>query len=259
MSRFDQQLALPTTLVDYCEAREKIMGLVRHGLTTLDKADALMRSHGCLSLPYDCMPRHGEDSARKEIDRRFWRAAFDLTGFMQVMDRRARQDFDRSLETNPPEFTLENVRMHFLSACQQADEFFARGLVEMFLRLSSHYKTNAEEPFKVGEKAILEWVCQPRWGGGVEIRYQASDTINDIDRVIQTLDGKKHHPRALESAINGKWAEGGNLFEDDYYRIRGFKKGTLHIQFKRLDLLEKANKIIHDYYHGSALARGRAA
>ena len=77
--------------------------------------------------------------------------------------------------------------------------------------------------------------------------------LDDIDRVIKTVAGEQFHPRSLETAVNAAWAE-GNLYEDDYYRIRGFKKGSMHIQFKRADLLEKVNDLIAEHYGSNALA-----
>ncbi len=71
---------------------------------------------------------------------------------------------------------------------------------------------------------------------------------------------KKHNPRELECAINARFEQclgAAAVYEDDYYQVKGSKDGDMHIEFKRADLLEKANKIIHDCYEGAALARGR--
>lgn len=73
-----------------------------------------------------------------------------------------------------------------------------------------------------------------------QIRYGSEATINDIDRVFKVLDGQKHQPRALELALNAAMKD-GNLYEDECFKVRGFKNGNGHIEFKRADLLEKAH------------------
>ena len=83
--------------------------------------------------------------------------------------------------------------------------------------------------------------------------YRSEAKINDIDRVFKVLDGKSHIPRSLEMGINGALID-KKIYEDDYYRIKGFKNGNMHIEFKRQDLLDKANLMIHKYYKGRALA-----
>lgn len=258
MSKFDQTLMLPQTLDDYVAMRGRVLDTYKSALATLQLADRELEKFLSFGLSWNSTPRDSLTDVTHDIDRRLWRKAFDLTGFGQLMDAKAREDFERSLNDKPPEFTVENVRSIFLSTAQDAEEMFNRGLVNVFRRLSSDHRTNTNNAFKVNEKAVLGFMVTQRWGGGLEVRYgRARDEINDIDRVFKTLDNKKHQPRGLEMALNGALHE-GRVYEDEYYQIKGFKNTNLHIKFKRGDLLDKANRIIHEYYHGSALAKNRS-
>ncbi len=40
----------------------------------------------------------------------------------------------------------------------------------------------------------------------------------------------------------------GKLLEGEYFTVRGYQKGTVHIVFKRSDLVEKLNDIIARHY-----------
>ena len=40
----------------------------------------------------------------------------------------------------------------------------------------------------------------------------------------------------------------GKLLEGEYFTVRGYQKGTVHIVFKRPDLVEKLNDIIARHY-----------
>lgn len=46
-----------------------------------------------------------------------------------------------------------------------------------------------------------------------------------------------------------------DVYEDDFFSIRYFQKGTAHITFKRYDLIEKMNDIVANRYPGMLAAR----
>ena len=255
--RIFQEIVIPKNLTDYCEARIKTVQL-------------LTQSHKCMNMasetigavcPYgvSVSARHGDtlERAIRNVDRSLWRRAFDLTGFNQVMDKQAHSEFNKSLEENPPEFNEDNVRTIFLSANQEAEEMFVRGLVNIFSELADRYKSHSA--FKINKKAIIGYMTT-RWSGFTEVnRYNdGQDKLNDVDRVIKVLAGEKYVPRQLESAINVAW-KAGEVYEDEYYRAKGFKNGNMHLEFKRQDLLDKANKIISEYYDGNAIPKENAA
>lgn len=255
MSILDKNIAVRKSLQELVDRRNQAIDEFKSALLCLDRSESTLNIIGSHIFPWGAKPEMSIDRFTKEIDRRLWKHAFDKTGLMQYMDRKAKQEFDSQLDKNPPEFTIENCRENLLTAASNADEFFVRGLVEFFLRLSKSHKTNTNEPFKVSKKAIINYAVSTFFGMTVNSGTYSSGsaTVNDLDRVFKTLDGKKHIPRELENAVNAAWKE-SNIFEDEYYKIKGFKNGNMHIEFKREDLLEKANKLIHDYYNGSALA-----
>jgi len=259
---FGTELIIPKTLIDYCTAREQVLVRMEEAHAIIDGCKEALEQLGPYLFPGDYDRRFSISDFRTKLDQRLWHQAFDHTGFMQLMDREAKARFMDDVERAPPPFTIENIRSTFLSVAQQADEMFARGLVNVFLRLSDRHKTNTNEPFKVNRKAILTSMAEQDWRRPtVHISYRsyASEQLNDIDRVFKILDGKKHTPRTLELACNAAFADESNpnRYSDDYYEIRGYRNGNLHITFKRQDLLDKANRIISDYYEGSALANGR--
>lgn len=256
MSMFDKHMMLPKTLTDYVEARDNIADKMRRAYMLLDEADKL--NHETLSegMYYETSPPIKVERAINELDKRFWRKAFDLTGCMKIMDHEARVKFFDSLEKECPHFSIENIQSTFITFAQDADSMFKRGVYNVFRQLPSGYRTNDKEPFKVDRRCILGWMCES-WSG-LRVRYEKSDMINDIDRVFKIIDEQEHIPRSLEYAINAAFTE-SNIYDDDYYHIKGFKNGNMHIMFKRPDLLEKANKLISEYCGGNALAESNAA
>jgi len=252
-------LALPTTLKDLIDARNDALRLISDARRLTEKAKSLLEVHGRYLMPSGALLPDDEQRIRNELNRSMWRRAFDLTGFKQLMDAQAVAEFEKSLSPQPPDFTDANMRATFIDLQLSAGEMFRRGVFNVFRYLSDDYRTNAREPFRIGRKVVMSWMAGPSFRGGLCIRHgNSADKLNDIDRVFRTLDGKQFQPRALESAMNASFKQ-SEVFVSDYYRAKAFKNSNMHVEFKRLDLLEKVNEQIAEFYAGNALPDARRA
>ena len=247
-------IAIPRTVEDYAAKREQAVTLLRSAQQQIAEAKALLDKEGATLFPWRAESKVDIDGIIKHVDREMWRLAIDRTGFFAIMDEEAITAFNRDCHKRCVPFTLEYIRGTFSAAMEDADMMFARGVVNVFQRLHPGYRTNSKEPFKIDRKAIIEGCLNPQMptleidrGTGVRAR------ICDIDRVFKVLDGQPYQPRSLELALNRAWADGDNLYEDNFYRIRGYKNGNLHIEFLRSDLLDRVNKVISEFYEGRAL------
>ncbi|MBA6068087.1 DUF4942 domain-containing protein [Pseudomonas mosselii] len=252
-------VAIPVTLTDLLQARNDALRLISDAHRTTDKAKQLLDQHGSYLMPHGAQAPHDQQRIRAELDSSMWRRAIDLTGFKQLMDAQAVSEFERSLGAAAPEFTEANIRATFIDLRINAESMFRRGIFNVFRYLSDDYRTNAREPFRIGRKVVMSWMIEPSFRRGLRLRYSgAGDKINDLDRVFLTLDKQPFQPRSLESAMNAAF-EGGQVFESNYYRARAYKNGNLHLEFKRLDLLDKVNEEIAAFYADGALPDARAA
>ena len=240
-------LALPTTLTDLLQARQDALRLLSDARSLTGRAKELLDRHGRYLMPHNGQLRDSAERVQAELDASMWRRAFDLTGFKQLMDAQAVAEFESSLSPKPPEFTEANIRSTFIDLHGKSREMFRRGVVNVFRYLSDDYKTNSREPFKIGHKVVVGYMVQPSFKRGLQIRIGSGDKLGDIDRVMQTLDGKQFTPRAMEFAINAA-LEKGEVYECANYRAKGFKNGNLHLEFKRPDLLDGLNEQIAEHY-----------
>jgi len=247
------QLSLPVSLNDLLDAREAALRLHKDARQLNDQARETLAAVGSYLMPHGGEFRDSLEKSLHELDRSMWRRAFDLTGFKQLMDAEAVADFERSLSPKPPEFTDANIRATFIDLHMRAGEMFRRGIVNVFRYLSDDYKTNSAEPFRIGRKVVMGLIIGPSFRRGLQVRIGSGDRLNDIDRVIQTLDNKQFKPRQLEYAMNAAF-EKGEVYECDYYRAKGFKNGNLHLEFKRADLLDLLNEQIALHYGENVLA-----
>jgi len=151
------QLTIPTTLTDLLKARNDALRLVGDARRTLNKAEELLEAHGRYLFPYGAHLQGDDNQIRRELDRRMWSRAFDLTGFRQLMDASAVKQFEDSLEKVVPEFTEGTIRSTFLELYQTSGEMFRRGVFNVFRHLSPDYRTNQKEPFRMGRKSSPTW------------------------------------------------------------------------------------------------------
>lgn len=248
------QLSLPVTLLDLLKARETALKLHCEARRLNEMARETLDVVGTYLMPRSAQFEQCEARVIADLDCSFWRRAFDLTGFKQLMDAEAVAEFDKSLYPKPPEFNDSNIRATFIDLHARSGEMFRRGIVNVFRYMSDDYKTNSNEPFRIGRKVVMTWMVGPSFKRGLQIRHGgAGDKMNDIDRIIKTLDGKQFKPRDFEYALNAAF-EKSEIFEDEYYRAKAFKNGNIHLEFKRADLLDGLNEQIAEHY-GKALAK----
>ena len=77
------------------------------------------------------------------------------------------------------------------------------------------------------------------WNSG----RRALDFYNDIDRVLAVLDGKTlDQVFTIGQALEGAFREDSRTprkIRSEYFTIRFYKKGTVHLKWEREDLREK--------------------
>ncbi|MBU9815917.1 DUF4942 domain-containing protein, partial [Rahnella sp. C60] len=119
------------------------------------------------------------------------------------------------------------------------------------------YKTNS--PCSFGKKIIINnLVTHNRWGYSLNWGWRR-DQLADLERMLFLLDGKPIPDnrgdittRLMEHVRDNPSQQS---YEDGYFSIRYFKKGTGHLTFKHPELIDKMNDIIAKHYPGMLAGR----
>lgn len=190
----------------------------------------------------------------RNLDRDIWRDLMKKSGMLSVMDAQARDQWYRNLEgDNIPAISEANILSTFEQLHQSKGEVFERGVINVFKGLSWHYKTNS--PCHFGKKIIVtNLMSYNQWGFTLNHSYRR-DQLADLERMLHLLDGKPlpdnrsdittrlyEHIRA-----NPQMAK---VYEDEYFSIKYFMKGSAHLTFKKPVLMDKMNDIIAKHYPG---------
>lgn len=187
----------------------------------------------------------------RNMDRGIWRDLMKKSGMLSLMDAQARDQWDRNLEGDEiPAISEANILSTFEQLHQSKDEVFERGIINIFKGLSWDFKTNS--PCSFTKKMIINSlvVCN-RWGYSMCGGWRR-DQLADLERMLHLLDGKPIPDNRGDVTTrlmdHVSLQKASHIYEDDYFSIRYFQKGTGHITFKRPDLVDKMNNIVAKHY-----------
>lgn len=190
-----------------------------------------------------------DDEVRQMVDRDIWNGLMVTTKLGSLMDRHDREKFHRSLQDDPPPVTADNVFATLSTLAANANVMFERGLVNLFRNLSRSYRSH--DGFKIGGRIVLSGAII-FYGDLASLRD--GDLLTDIDRVMHILDGKPPSEYSSTDGLEGvvrAWLNrnsSGVEINTSYFRVRWFKKGTIHLWFTREDLVNAANMIIAKHF-----------
>ena len=206
---------------------------------------------------YDCWftekPEKAMKAMTRNIDRRIWRDLMSKSGMLALMDAEARDEWHKSLEKDDiPAISEDNILSTFRQLHQSKEEVFERGVINVFKNLSWDYKTN--NPCYFGKKIIVNnLVKYDKWGYSLSWGWRR-DQLADLERMSFLLDGKtipdNRHDVTIRLMDFIRDNPRQQVFEDDLFTVHFFQKGSGHITFKRMDLVEKMNDIIAKHYPG---------
>ncbi|AHM71344.2 DUF4942 domain-containing protein [Yersinia hibernica] len=211
---------------------------------------------------FDCWLMQPVDKAMpvitRNIDRSIWRDLMLKSGMLTLMDAEARSQWAKNLEGGDlPAISEANILSTFEQLHHNKQDVFERGIINVFKGLSWDYKTN--NPYYFGKKIIVNnLVKHDRWGYSLNWGWRR-DQLADLERMLYLLDGKtipdNRHDVSIQFMDFVRDNPHQQVFEDDMFTIRYFQKGSGHITFKRLDLVEKMNDIVAKHYPGALPAR----
>jgi len=189
----------------------------------------------------------------RNIDSSIWRDLMLKSGMIALMDAQARDQWHKNLEEGDlPAINEVNILGTFEQLHQNRMDVFERGVINVFKGLSWDYKTNS--PCSFGKKIIINnLVTHNRWGFNLNWGWRR-DQLADLERMLFLLDGKPipDNRSDITTRLMAHIRDNPDkdVYEDDFFRIRYFQKGTAHLTFKRLELVERMNDIIAKHYPG---------
>ncbi len=226
-----------------------------------------------------------------------WQKVFELTKMRNLMSAKVKADFDKQKEEMlRMAFSEENITGAVLALLENGPEILRRCVLEAFDLMTAFDKKNkihvegwkTNDAWKVNRKVIVPvsvWESFNWWAERGDIPWSYQDKLDDIDRALAYLEGRKlEDVLAVRQAVkafaypvvsdpgaytekrraNPDWT--GQKFHSEFFELVGYKKGTLHMVFRDKSLWERFNLeaargknwLPDDYKHQEAAAKDGA-
>lgn len=196
-----------------------------------------------------------------KLRRGAWMHVFDQMEFTKWLDSKQTEELLRDLETSSTvAFTSENIKGTLNNIFIQRKKLFEKSVWNVFIALTTHFKGNTtgdvgsgdgrsgwktNDAYMVNTKLVFPYGCRFSWGRfDLWSIRDAGAIYTDLDRVLCVLDGARLEETltvagALEYAFSRSKEPG--TCESAYFHIRYFKKGMVHLRWKRTDLRNRFN------------------
>jgi len=207
-----------------------------------------------------------------ELKKRFWMYIFQKTNLGKVTTSNFRQKFeDFSTSTQRLSFTVANVMEVLEMFFFNHDAIMQDCIEAVFKKATSYHEKNkvhvegwkTNKSYRVNKKIIVPYgIKYDQFGFALTFMYSTKDFYDDLDKALCFLTGRKldaittiqsaierhigHKPSYREGDYEGatfeerydkykaahhvrEWDE---VFPSEFFNIRIFKKGTVHLTFR---------------------------
>jgi len=248
------ELSIPQNVVQLVRAYEQAERDIRAGFALVTKAEADLKA-AFVDERFEVASRYRsginfgdpEDTLR-ELRRGVWRSLVSRLELPRFMSAKAWNALSEKIDkTEPPEVTVENVLGLAKQYRDSFEDMIRESVREVFDFLRPHHselKTNKKVRWQVGQKVILAWI-ERGFGGGFRPRYWFSQHLTSLENVFSNLDGKGFANKSLNRSLLAQAIETSKdgRGETTYFKFKCFRNGNLHLEFRRMDLVNRLNMI----------------
>ena len=204
-------------------------------------------------------PRNQINAYVKAVRYKYWEALFNSDMFNSMFTSNLRQEYYEKIKSlQNYDFSLYNIEQIKAEIVRTMTQSIEATILKLFDEFSHkhhwydesskniHYYTGwkTNKAFKINKKVIIPmYGAFSDWSGRYEpTNYKVLNKLQDIEKVFNYLDNCETEEINLRVALeNAERIGQTRKIETKYFLLTFYKKGTLHIEFKNLELLQKFN------------------
>lgn len=228
-----------------------------------EKMHNLLHSFYGESLTFTCTEKGApklRNEFKKDLQKAGWKFIFNAMNLQKYATRGLREDINKFVEkqTEIP-FTMRNIYHMLDIVVQTTGQRMDKALVEVFDKITSHHKDNqyglpgwkTNSHYLLTRRFIFPYVSSidayrygKQFANTTYTVYNSDcETINDLEKALCYVTGDNYDEiKSLYASSSNN--EYGEWYECHFFRYRGYKKGTLHVEFKDEDVWAKFNQNI---------------
>ena len=243
MNDLTKYMPVHTIVENYDEAKKEITAGYDSIIAANGRIQAVIGGYGFSDFKIRDAARCIEHDIN-EMKKQIWRHIFNKCDIYNLVSEKRRDELDDQLEKGElPEVTVETIQSTLDGLLNNVGNLYKETVAEAFEFLrppGSRHKTNTE--YEVGKKAVKEW-CFDTSFGSCRLAYRIEPHLRSLDNAFHLMDGKGpvKYPGGMYTALSTACRENKWKAETEYFKLKWYKVGTLHIDFKRLDLVAKMN------------------
>ena len=212
------------------------------------------------------------NSLKKLLKQTMWKNTIKELNLEKFMSSKIIKNFDAFInQQSKLAYNKENTYSFFQMIMQNRNSILQESIIDVFDELTKHgytenrmfvetWKTN--DAYKVNKKVIAPASVRygeycnsydlKKFGSNFSIWNAYNTTfLSDLDKILCYISGKEYNSiLSIYDALDRKFKELGTVrtgdkfdstCESTFFKIKFFKKGTIHLEFKDLDLWKEFN------------------
>ncbi|MCU7542965.1 DUF4942 domain-containing protein [Riemerella anatipestifer] len=188
----------------------------------------------------------------REVQVQLWHKVFKLFNIEKYVTSSVARDLEAWVRyKSQTPFTKRNIFKMIEVIYGTKEHNFKRSLVEAIDKYTRHTKENrysfegwsTNSGHLLNRKFIVPNMCKARWCKNNHLRVDSSgymENFNDLLKVLCSLEGKNYDK--IERLSAWEEFERGVWHNMEFFRYKGFKKGTMHFEFKDKNVWERLNR-----------------
>jgi len=214
------------------------------------------------------------DTFKKQLQKQAWKTIFDKFDMRKYVTESVMSDINKFVEKQEHiPFTLKNIYKMIEMIVGTHESRMQRVIVEAFERICNFsWKTNNEagegwktnSNYKINQNFIHPYLVERDYSGNMRACYSRADQLDDVIKALCYITGKDYnkqvsfynflsYTKVYDS--DGKAMKDKNGYNDlhtvfewgkwhkwnDFFEIKGYKKGTVHFKFIDLEVWQRFN------------------
>lgn len=178
---------------------------------------------------------------KKRLQKSGWRWIFKTMDINKYSTKGLKEDINKFVEEQQKiPFTMRNIYKMLEIVVATTSQRMDKAIMEVFDKVTRHtndnrygvegFKTNSD--YLLTKKFIFTYACEMDYNNEfVRLRRHQGDceTLMDMEKALCFITGKNWDEIKgiwhLEKMIAGEW------YDTSFFRVKGFKKGTIHVEF----------------------------
>lgn len=187
-----------------------------------------------------------KDDFKKELQKKAWLYLFNLMNLNKYVTSGVMKDINKFInnQQNVP-FTMKNIYKMFEIIVGTREQTFNKSLVEAIDKFTMHtyenrynvegWKTNSGH--LLNKKFIVNNLVETGWSGDGSLQARVSmygneDNLHDLIKILCSITATDYSSTSRLNDFFRSYKVFPNKWHEwNFFSIKGFKKGTLHIKF----------------------------